>query len=474
MWKHHFVETKCSQRMTCVEEWYKDNAILPPLTINPGVLPRFTDTAQDVVKHSHWTEDKSKVLSLREIAQRILLNALRIGKPENNAMATPDTDWYGKVDLRELAKKYELCKKYSLIIHNIRLCYPVVCLRTRQADDTKWLYCAVQAIRTIISFTSYIHTRVAYTSLLGVSQCKGFERIQDYRFDLVLAFSVEECYTYLEKRAAIRELLIVLEHDRRDGGDDDDLLDAVYNFERFTAVIDRFVGWKGRTIDNVDGIKTMLRPFEHRTALIWYFGADNTNIKNTFEIEVGLIKAYYERFVYYFMLFIERCVDSMCSFYKQQCKCKHIESNVTLLNAEDVLHEIIQSNCAMKWTTGGNLARMVPRKDVVDNHVCSMSCHTFPQKHNDYERLERTDCGHRQGDRMVREHYEFGSVNYSWRHIVCIACQNHIPVYALPSISNDYQGSISKKYLGDPSYDLSSDEEPNRKKSINKSIFRVK
>ena len=49
-------------------------------------------------------------------------------------------------------------------------------------------------------------------------------------------------------------------------------MDAVYEFERFTAAIDRFVGWKGNTENNPDGVKEMLQPFVHHTALMLVLG----------------------------------------------------------------------------------------------------------------------------------------------------------------------------------------------------------
>ena len=72
--------------------------------------------------------------------------------------------------------------------------------------------------------------------------------------------------------------------------DADDLLDAVYAFERFTAAIDRFVGWKGNTENNPEGVKEILQPFEHHTALCWYWGADCMEIMNTFDVQVGLVR----------------------------------------------------------------------------------------------------------------------------------------------------------------------------------------
>ena len=68
-------------------------------------------------------------------------------------------------------------------------------------------------------------------------------------------------------------------------------------------------------------------------------------IMNTFNVQVGLMKAYYERFVYYLTQFIHKCLHSMCSYYKRLVRnCKHIPGNVTLLNKEDELHEITHAN----------------------------------------------------------------------------------------------------------------------------------
>ena len=62
--------------------------------------------------------------------------------------------------------------------------------------------------------------------------------------------------------------------------------------------IDRYVGWKGNNLENnPDGVKEMLQPLEHNTALCWYWGADCMEIMNTFTVQVGLTKVYYERFV---------------------------------------------------------------------------------------------------------------------------------------------------------------------------------
>ena len=60
---------------------------------------------------------------------------------------------------------------------------------------------------------------------LGVSLCIGFECVKNFRFDLVLVFSVEDYFSYAEKRTAIRELLVSLDKNRRDEeehGDEDD------------------------------------------------------------------------------------------------------------------------------------------------------------------------------------------------------------------------------------------------------------
>ena len=204
---------KEDERMACVEGWYKDNLILPPLTVKPTVLEGFSDNH---FHHSHWVQGSSKMLSLREHAQHALLNAFQLGKPQNNDMVTAENEWYGKADLRDLVKMFESCQKYSLIIHNIRSCYHVSFLRARQIDDRKWLYCAVNTIRAVMNFTSYVSTRIAYASLFGVSLCKGFECVKNFRFDLVLAFSVEDYFSYVEKRTAIRELLVALDKNRRD------------------------------------------------------------------------------------------------------------------------------------------------------------------------------------------------------------------------------------------------------------------
>ena len=75
------------------------------------------------------------MLSLREYAQRALLNAFQLGKPENNAMMTPEHDWYGNAYLLDLANMYDKCEMYSLMIHNIRLCYHGDFPRARQIDD---------------------------------------------------------------------------------------------------------------------------------------------------------------------------------------------------------------------------------------------------------------------------------------------------------------------------------------------------
>ena len=107
----------------------------------------------------------------------------------------------------------------------------------------------MNAIKAVINFTSYMYTRMAYTSLFGVSLCEGFEVVKNFRFDLALAFSVVEYSSYVEKRTAMREFIVSLGKDRRDeedrDDDDDDLLNAVYDFERMTAAIEHFVGWKG-------------------------------------------------------------------------------------------------------------------------------------------------------------------------------------------------------------------------------------
>ena len=127
-------EDKENERMACVKGWYKDNLILPPLVVKPTVLEEFSDIQ---FHHSHWVQGSSNMLSLREHAQLALLNALQLGKPQNNDMVTAENDWYGKADLGALVKMHESCQKYSLIIHNIRSCYRVCFLRARQSEDMK-------------------------------------------------------------------------------------------------------------------------------------------------------------------------------------------------------------------------------------------------------------------------------------------------------------------------------------------------
>ena len=67
-----------------------------------------------------------------------------------------------------------------------------------------------------MTLTSLVSTRIAYASLLGVSLCEGFSRVKDFRFDLVLPFSVVEYFSYVEKRTTMRELLVALDKNRRD------------------------------------------------------------------------------------------------------------------------------------------------------------------------------------------------------------------------------------------------------------------
>ena len=101
----------------------------------------------------------------------------------------------------------------------------------------------------------------------------------------------------------------------------------------------------------------------------------------------------------------------------------------------------------------------MPPQDVINNHVCSPSCRVYPQAIYDYNRSQRTECGHTLGDRFVREHVQFGHPNYSWSRVVCGACDADIPNYLLPA-----QGSTSKQFVVEQ--EDSSDDEPARKKSI--------
>jgi hypothetical protein len=248
MWKQ-FVETECGEhhvekddkekeRMSCVKKWYEDNSILPPLVVKPSVLRRFSDIE---FRHTHWVEGSSKMLTLRELAQLAVANALQLGKPHENDMMTVQYDWYGKANLGALVKLLETCQKHSLIIHNIRSCYAICFLRPRQQEDTIWLYCAVHAVRAAVEMSALVGTRVAYVSLLAVRLFDGFKCIKDFRFDLPVPFSVTELYSYVEIRTTMRECLVALDKNRRDREDVDDddenvedvddLMDAVFALE---------------------------------------------------------------------------------------------------------------------------------------------------------------------------------------------------------------------------------------------------
>ena len=76
---------------------------------------------------------------------------------------------------------------------------------------------------------------------------------------------------------------------------------------------------------------------------------------NEFNVQVGLMKVYYERFVYYFR-------NSFANAYipcvrTTNISCVNVNtytSNVFLLNKEDELHEIITVDVEISsWTTGG-------------------------------------------------------------------------------------------------------------------------
>ena len=224
-----------------------------------------------------------------------------------------------------------------------------------------------------------------------------------------------------------------------------------------SAVIEHFVGWKSSDLENNrDGVD-MLQPFMHHTALCWYWGAECDAIMNDFNVQVGLMKAYYERFVYYLTEFIRKCIHSMCSYYKNIVRqSKHIPGNVTLLNEADTFLELTHPKdwLASMWATGhGSFGRIEPPAGVIAMHRCSMSCRSYPQIQDDRERLQRSHCGHTLGDRMVREHVaHLRDVNYSWSRVVCIACISCIPPRMIQTAAS-LQGSSS-----------SSVEEPNTKK----------
>ena len=124
-----------------------------------------------------------------------------------------------KAYVLDLVDMHDKCDMYSLIIHNIRLCYHGDFPRARQIDDKRWLRGAMNAIRAVIDFTPYIYTRIAYTSLFGVSLCKGFELVKNFRFEHMLRFSVVDYSSYIEKRTAMREFIVALGKDRRDEED---------------------------------------------------------------------------------------------------------------------------------------------------------------------------------------------------------------------------------------------------------------
>ena len=456
MWKH-FALTECAahcvdkdaklaERLICVESWYEVNAIMPPLVVRPTVLAGFS---QIDFEHFHWKEVKGP-LSLREQAEHAVLNALQLGKPPNEDMITPEHDWYGKADLDALFHQFDLCQKYSMIIFNLRSCYRVAFLETRKSQDTRWLYCAVQTIKAVATFTSFIRTRATYASLLKL------DVMQHFRFDRFLPFTVIEYSEFVEKRTAMRELLVALDKERRDqedyddetrmrdDNDDeavDDLMDAITAFECISAVLERLVRWTGNKED-------LMQTFEHSTALCWYWGADSMEMMNRFDVEVPLLKVYYERFVYYLTEFIRKCLNAMCTYYKRLIvSSKHIAGNVTLVSQGDILHELIHHGYVLPqpvaWTTGyGQFGYVLPSQDILNEHVCTRSCTTYPRVVDDRNRLQRSSCGHRMGDHFVRVHVHMP--NYSWNRVMCSACENHVPAYALPHL-NSVQGSSPKE-----------------------------
>ena len=222
MWKH-FAHTECAahcvdknaklaERLICVERWYEVNAIMPPLVVKPTVLAGFSHID---FEHIHWKQIKGP-LNLCQLAEHAVLNAFQLGKPSTEDMLTREHDWYGKADLGALFHQFDLCQKYSMIVFNLRWCYRVAFLQTRQSQDTTWLYCAVQTIKAVAAFTSFIRTRATYTSLLNVDVA------QHLRFESFLPFTVIEYSEFVEKRTAMRELLVALDKQRRDQEDYDD------------------------------------------------------------------------------------------------------------------------------------------------------------------------------------------------------------------------------------------------------------
>ena len=84
---------------------------------------------------------------------------------------------------------------------------------------------------------------------------------------------------------------------------------------------------------------------------------------------------------------------------------------------------------------------------IISNHGCTMSCRSFPQMQDDCDRLQRTRV--RTSGRVIVwcvNTYEFGSVNYSWRRVVCIACENHMPAYRF-GISNEFRVVFRRSFL---------------------------